>query len=85
MLRQRPLKTFLFCSIIGILWVTVESMESLLIFNVSFTLTAYYGLLRCPRRFSNSFSILMMFSIDFENDLVLLHSRAIPVFHFIDV
>ena len=33
----------------------------------------------------NSFSSLMMFSIDFENDLVLLHSRAIPVFHFIDV
>ena len=60
-------------------------MESLLIFNVSFTLSAYYGLLRCLRRFSNSFSILMMFSIDFENDLVLLHSRAIPAFHFIDV
>ena len=60
-------------------------MESLLIFNVSFTLSAYYGLLRCLRRFSNSFSILMMFSIDFENDLVLLHSRAIPVFHLIDV
>ena len=60
-------------------------MESLLIFNVSFTLSAYYGLLRCLRRFSNSFSILMMFPIDFENDLVLLHSRAIPVFHFIDV
>ena len=57
-------------------------MESLLIFNVSFTLSAYYGLLRCLRRFSDSF---MMFSIDFENDLVLLHSRAIPVFHFIDV
>ena len=37
------------------------------------------------RRFSNSFSILMMFSIDFENDLVLLHSRAIQVFHLIDV
>ena len=32
-----------------------------------------------------SFGILMIFSIDFENDLVLLHSRAIPVFHFIDV
>ena len=60
-------------------------MESLLIFNVSFTLSAYYGLLRCLRRFSNSFSILMMFFIDFENDFVLLHSRAIPVFHFIDV
>ena len=67
-------------------------MESLLIFKVSFTLSAYYGLLRCLRRLSNSFSILMMFSIDFEkfsidfvNDLVLLHSRAIPVFHFIDV
>ena len=60
-------------------------MESLLIFNVSFTLSAEYWLLRCLRRFSNSFSILMMFSIDFENDLVLLHSRAIPVFHFIDV
>ena len=60
-------------------------MEYLLIFNVSFTLSAYYGLLQCLRCFSNSFSILMMFSIDFENDLVLLHSRAIPVFHFIDV
>ena len=60
-------------------------MESLLIFNVSFTLSAYYGLLRRLRRFSNSFSILMMFSIDFENDLVLLHSRDIPLFHFIDV
>ena len=60
-------------------------MESLLILNVSFTLSAYYGLLRCLRRFSNSFSILMMLSIDFENDLVLLHSRAIPVFHFVDV
>ena len=60
-------------------------MEFLLIFNVSFTLSAYYGLLRCFRRFSNSFSILMMFSIDFENDLVLLHLRAIPMFHFIDV
>ena len=35
--------------------------------------------------FNNSFSILMMFSIDFENDLVLLHSRAVTVFHFIDV
>ena len=44
-------------------------MESLLIFNISFTLSAYYGLLRCFRRFSNSFSILMMFSIDFENDV----------------
>ena len=34
---------------------------------------------------SNSVGILKMFSIDFENDLVLLHSRAIPVFHFNDV
>ena len=43
------------------------------------------GFLRCLWLFSNSFGILMMFSIDFENDLVLLHSRAIQVFHFIDV
>ena len=55
-------------------------MESLLIFNVSFTLSAYYGLLRCFRRFSNSFSILMMFSIDFENELDSYSSV-----HFIDV
>ena len=26
----------------------------------------------------------MMFSINFESDLVLLHSRATSVFHFID-
>ena len=54
-------------------------------FNLSFTISAYYEFLRCLWRLSNSFGILMMFSIDFEIDLVLLHFSAIPVFHFIDV
>ena len=59
--------------------------ESLQMFNVSFTLLAYYEILQYLWHFSNSFGIFVMFSINFESDLVLLHSRATSAFNFIDV
>ena len=48
-------------------------------------LSVYYEFLQCLWGFINSFGMFMMYSINFENDLVLLHSRATPVFYFIDI
>ena len=60
-------------------------MESLQMFNVNFMLLGYYKILQYLWRFISSFGIFLMFSINFESDFVLLHSRATSVFHFIDV
>ena len=59
--------------------------ECLQMFNVSFTLLAYYEFFQCLWRFINSFGIFKMFSINFESDPVLLHSRATSVFYIIDI
>ena len=57
-------------------------MKSLQIVNDSFTLSAYYGFLQCLWRFINTFGIFMMFSTNFEHGIVLLLSKATPVFHY---
>ena len=51
--------------------------------NVSFNVRSFYEFCNVSR-FINSFGIFMVFLINFESDLVLLHSRAILVFYFID-
>ena len=65
----------------------LHRMESLQMFNFifNFTLLAYYAFWQCLWYFINSYGIFMMFSINFESDLVLFHSRATSVFQFINI
>ena len=65
--------------------VNCSTEQNLNKFLTSFLRYQKYGFLQCLWRFINSVGILMLFSISFEIDLVLLHSKANPVFHFIDV